>query len=150
MTRAPRTYELFDPVPRNTSSPLKDVKSRINFVQKAIDQLHMCVPHFRSIHEVGATLPEECMMSMGCDVPMLFATFHVLIANPSVSYSWRPGQAYKNYKRVLQLLQQQGGEEKRWTLKCPVHLGLLEFLVEGFPDARVVWTHREPKQAVGR
>ena len=121
----------------------------MRFVQKAIDQLHMCVPHFQSIHEVGADLPEECMMSIGCDVPMLFATFHVLIGNPEVSYSWRPGQAYKNYRRVLQLLQEQAGEEKRWTLKCPVHLGLLEFLVEGFPDARVVWTHRDPKQAVG-
>jgi len=91
-------------------------------------------------------------MSIGMDIPMLFATFHVLIQPPCDSYKWKSGQAYKNYARVLQLLQHQdasrGEPEKRWTLKCPVHLGLLPFLSEGFPDATVVWTHREPSQAI--
>ncbi|GMH68720.1 hypothetical protein TrST_g4400 [Triparma strigata] len=147
--RSPRTYELFDPVPRYPD-PIKDKKSRVKFVQSAIDKLLLCVPHFSGIHEVGADLPEECMMSLGCDIPMLFATFHVLISPPYLSFDWESGQAYKNYKKVLQLLQhQEKSYDKRWTLKCPVHLGLLPFLSEGFPDATVVWTHREPKQAIG-
>ncbi|GMH70898.1 hypothetical protein TL16_g05520 [Triparma laevis f. inornata] len=148
--RSPRTYELFDPVPRYPDDEVKDKKSRIKFVQKAIDKLLLCVPHFSGIHEVGADLPEECMMSLGCDIPMLFATFHVLIAPPYKSFEWKSGQAYKNYVRVLQLLQYQSKSfDKRWTLKCPVHLGLLPFLSEGFEDATIVWTHREPTQAIG-
>jgi len=73
------------------------------------------------------------MMSMGSDIPMLFATFHLLIREPHESYAWEPGQAYKNYAKVLQILQHQAVEQnneermgKRWTLKCPVHLGLLQ------------------------
>jgi hypothetical protein len=166
------TYELFDPVPRNTkiyassaasekTNPKpsaevikKDKKQRVSFLQKSIDQLHMVVPHFQNIHEVGADLPEECMMSIGCDLPMLFSTFHVLIANADVSFKWMSGAAYKNYRKVLQLLEWQDEEQgletgKRWTLKCPVHLGLLEFLGEGFPDATIVWTHRKPTEAIG-
>jgi hypothetical protein len=153
--RAPRTYELFDPVPRNAADPAKDRKGRIKFVQAAINKLETVVPHFSQIHELGADLPEECMMSIGMDIPMLFATFHVLIQPPCDSYKWKSGQAYKNYARVLQLLQHQAKEakdaalmDKRWTLKCPVHLGLLPFLSEGFPDATIVWTHREPTQAI--
>lgn len=132
------------------------VTLRIKFVQDAIDQLLMVVPHFAAIHEVGASLPEECMMSLGCDIPMLFATFHVLIKKPYTSFNWDCSQGYKNYRRVLQLLQHQAEVEgdtdlmdKRWTLKCPVHLGLLKYLSQGFPDARIVWTHRDATQAVG-
>lgn len=155
-SRAPKTYELFDPVPRYPSDPIKDKRRRVKFVQDAIDQLLMVVPHFKHIHEVGADLPEECMMSLGCDIPMLFATFHVLIKKPYTSFGWDSSQAYRNYARVLQLLQQQAedGEDKeladkRWTLKCPVHLGLLKYLSSGFPDATIVWTHRDATQAVG-
>ena len=64
--------------------------------------------------------------------------------------------AYKNYAKVLQLLQWQAKEnkvaeqmDKRWTLKCPVHLGLLPYLSEGFPKATIVWTHRPASQAIG-
>ena len=161
--RAPKTWELFDPVPVLPAAVLeteegraKDRAKRIKFVDDAIKKLDMCVPHFKGIHEVGGDLPEECMASIGCDIPMLFSTFHVLIRRPYEAFGWRSGQAYKNYKMVLQLLQYQAAslsnfqaKEKRWTLKCPVHLGLLEFLSEGFPDATVVWTHREPKESVG-
>ena len=155
-SRAPKCYELFDPVPRYPNDPARDRSSRVSFVQRAIDKLKMVVPHFTRIHEVGADLPEECMMSLGCDIPMLFATFHILIRPPHDAFDWDATQAYKNYVRVLQLLQHQASEakdeelmNKTWTLKCPVHLGLLKYLSRGFPDATIVWTHREAREAVG-
>ena len=48
-------------------------------------------------------------------------------------------------KEALQLLQwqrRQGG--KRWVLKCPQHLEQLPVLLKVFPDATVVFTHRDP------
>jgi len=47
--RAPRTFELFDPVPRDEKNFEKDRKGRIRFVQKAIDQLETVVPHFSQV-----------------------------------------------------------------------------------------------------
>jgi hypothetical protein len=34
--------------------------------------------------------------------------------------------------------------ERRWVLKYPAHLRRLEVVLETFPDACFVWTHRDP------
>ena len=36
----------------------------------------------------------------------------------------------------------------RWILKTPFHLLHMDQLLESFPTARIVWTHREPSQCV--
>ncbi|MBS0366874.1 MAG: sulfotransferase [Proteobacteria bacterium] len=52
---------------------------------------------------------------------------------------------YRYLYHVLQLLQwQRGTPGKRWVLKCPQHLEQLPALLETFPDATVVFTHRDP------
>jgi hypothetical protein len=38
--------------------------------------------------------------------------------------------------------------DMRWMLKCPFHLPYLEELFETFPDATVVWTHRDPVECI--
>ena len=37
---------------------------------------------------------------------------------------------------------------RRWVLKCPAHLGFVEDLVDSFPYAHIVWTHRDPPQSL--
>jgi hypothetical protein len=54
---------------------------------------------------------------------------------------------YRYHKQVLQLLQW-GGERKRWVLKWPCHLVALDPLLEVYPDASFVMTHRDPVQAL--
>lgn len=55
----------------------------------------------------------------------------------------RPHYAY--LKRVLQILQHRdGGAPKPWVLKCPQHLERLPELLATFPDATLVFTHRDP------
>jgi hypothetical protein len=52
---------------------------------------------------------------------------------------------YHYLRRVLQLLQwQRRLPGKRWVLKCPQHLEQLPALLQVFPDATVVFTHRDP------
>jgi hypothetical protein len=52
---------------------------------------------------------------------------------------------YQYLKQVLQLLQWQRRQSgKRWVLKCPQHLEQLPVLLGVFPDATVVFTHRDP------
>ena len=41
------------------------------------------------------------------------------------------------------------GRDHRWMLKCPFHLPYLEELFTNFPDATVVWTHRDPVECIG-
>lgn len=56
-------------------------------------------------------------------------------------------QAYYWHKRLLQLLQWKSPNE-RWVLKAPIHLFGLETLLVTYPDARVIFTHRDPLEAM--
>ena len=55
-------------------------------------------------------------------------------------------EAYRYLYRQLQALQwlKKADTHKRWLLKTPQHLGALDALDEVFPDATVVFTHRDP------
>ena len=68
------------------------------------------------------------------------------------------GGAYEQYRKFLQLLSYQTcsrafeGDEQlswNWMLKCPFHLPYLGALVNAFPDATIVWTHRNPVECIG-
>src|SRR5271165_6251187 len=50
-------------------------------------------------------------------------------------------------RRTLKLLQW-GQPRRHWRLKCPTHLLFLPHLDKAFPDARYVWTHRDPTEVI--
>jgi len=52
-------------------------------------------------------------------------------------------ETYQRHKRAMQLI---GSYEPdtRWLFKYPVHLRNLDALLEAYPDACIVWTHRDP------
>ncbi|MCZ4498917.1 MAG: hypothetical protein JWQ74_1470, partial [Marmoricola sp.] len=51
--------------------------------------------------------------------------------------------AYARHKQNLQLLGI-NDQEKRWVLKNPSHMSGLDALMTVYPDALIVYTHREP------
>ncbi|MBW2507250.1 MAG: sulfotransferase [Deltaproteobacteria bacterium] len=54
-------------------------------------------------------------------------------------------RCYAYLKRVLQILQHRDdGPPKPWVLKSPQHLEQLPALLRTFPDATIVFTHRDP------
>jgi hypothetical protein len=57
------------------------------------------------------------------------------------------GSAYAHHRKVLQLLQWRSPGE-RWNLKTPGHLLALGPLLDTYPDARLIWTHRDPADVV--
>jgi hypothetical protein len=56
-------------------------------------------------------------------------------------------QTYRIHKRQLQLLQWQS-TPRPWALKYPNHVIALNEILEVYPDARFVMTHRDPVQAL--
>jgi hypothetical protein len=55
--------------------------------------------------------------------------------------------AYREYRRqILLLLARHPG--KRWLSKSPIHLASLDAFLETVPEARVVETHRDPREAL--
>lgn len=54
---------------------------------------------------------------------------------------------YRYQKRYLQVLQSTA--PGTWSLKMPSHSVHIDALLEVFPDARLVWAHRDPYKATG-
>lgn len=63
-------------------------------------------------------------------------------------YDTRP--AYQDLETVLKFLQWQDRSRagKRWVLKTPGHLSMVDALLDSLPDAVVIMTHRDPIQTV--
>jgi hypothetical protein len=103
-------------------------------------------PQLRTVHPIDADGPEECTW-------MLFNTFvtpaFFLNGNVRGYLDWLRERgrellpwAYGEYRRYLQVLQW-GQPRGQWVLKSPVHSFGLEALLEQFPDACVIQTHRD-------
>jgi hypothetical protein len=142
--RIPATWEVDMPFPPpETASYESD--PRIGTIQKRLDRTDSIIPNFKSIHRMGARLPQECVrITMGEFASMIFGTTYDV---PSYS-DWLLEEAdltpaYDYHRRFLQLLQWKCPAE-RWVLKSPGHLWSLEAMLAAYPDARLIQTHRDP------
>ena len=110
----------------------------------ALGVLNAALPHFRRMHEMTADHVHEEIQLLAMDIStMLFET-------QALMPSWRDRykaedqtEPYRYLRTVLQVLQWLRGGE-RWVLKSPQHLEQFRPLVETFPDATFVVTHRDP------
>ena len=57
-------------------------------------------------------------------------------------------ETYRYHRRVLRLLQWHC-PPTLWHLKTPVHMFALDALVEAYPNARFLWSHRDPTKVLG-
>lgn len=101
-----------------------------------------------AIHYMRPHLPDECNFGLRMSLhSMLFWSIA-----PTYSYLlWLLDQdfqeTYKFYRKLIILYQQQL-PGKRLTLKCPYHVAWLPSLVDVFPEAHIVETHRDPLDTI--
>ncbi len=121
---------------------------RIQQVQRQFDQLDRVSPGLAAIHEFGALLPQECVQITAHE--FLSVQFHVLFNVPSYQ-DWLDRQsflpAYRMHRAFLQHLQH-GYAGERWLLKSPGHLAVVEDLLQAYPDACIIHTHRDPLEVM--
>eukprot|EP00633_Aureoumbra_lagunensis_P004489 CAMPEP_0197319752 /NCGR_PEP_ID=MMETSP0891-20130614/56201_1 /TAXON_ID=44058 ORGANISM="Aureoumbra lagunensis, Strain CCMP1510" /NCGR_SAMPLE_ID=MMETSP0891 /ASSEMBLY_ACC=CAM_ASM_000534 /LENGTH=393 /DNA_ID=CAMNT_0042810849 /DNA_START=225 /DNA_END=1406 /DNA_ORIENTATION=- len=154
--RYPQTFELIDPI--NTKGYSR--KKRIQWLESKLNLIKKVIPHIEAIHELGAEEAEECLLGLSVQVPLLPVTFRHLIRHcvgeekdftqidPKNTIKFPDlYDAYRLYKRQLEFIA--GNDEpKRWVLKCPAHLPFIENLLQVFPQAKIVWTHRDPAESL--
>ena len=100
--------------------------------------------HFRSADEV-----DECLELMAQSfVTNLFPSVFRL---PAYDLWFRTQDQRPTYRRFANNLRLIGSNEpeKAWLLKNPGHILALDAMLEVFPDARIVQTHRHPGEALG-
>ena len=144
--RAPAGWEVMYPSPPPGQQTAGD--PRIGRAQRRMQQLYWLAPEFRVIHPLDALEPQECIAITAsafasdvyptmCDVPSYQHWLDHADLVPS----------YRYHRMFLQQLQA-GQAGLRWLLKAPAHLFSLDALFEVYPDARIVFTHRDPLQVL--
>ncbi len=121
---------------------------RIALTAKELDGLLKLNPPLRAMHPFGATLAQECVSLFMYDVRTLALETQ---AHVPTYARWLEqadmAPAYAQHKLALQALQSAQPTE-RWILKTPNHLWHLDALLAAYPDARIIWTHRDPGPVV--
>ena len=151
--RAPLLWEHMNPVPHVTASSSTqadfdaDRQQRQSTMEKHIASLKFLGDRtMEHLHEVAADLPEECLFALSDELPFCFHYLYSILRRfrrfTASTSSKRMVEAYRSYKRILQLLSFQTGEKdtpRRWMLKCPLHINFLTELIQVFPDAKFIW-----------
>ena len=119
---------------------------RIAEVQRAIDA-RANAARLQAIHPYGAQRPEQCLGLI--DWGFVNQTYLAYQRIPSYYECYLDADQrviYEHHRRMLQHLQARNPGE--WVLKWPKHLFGLDALLEVYPDARIVWTHRDPAKVI--
>ena len=153
--RSPLTWELLNPVPmcENRHEMTKDRQKRRGHIKKILEmRKNLGDSALAHIHEVGLDLPEECLLGLSDEIPVQTQHLFADYMNIETFLELDSTEAYRRYRKLLQLLDDQldgpSKESKRWMLKCPIHLFYPKQIATAFPDAKLIWTHRDPLDAV--
>jgi Sulfotransferase family len=145
--RSLRMWESQAPTPPPESAT-QDTDPRIAQAEEGLRMLNDMFPLMKTLYNSEATAATECQDLMG----MSFRTFHFDGAVRVPSYlAWLMHcdmrETYTFHRRVLKLLQWHC-PPTLWHLKTPVHMFALDALVEAYPGAKFMWSHRDPAKVM--
>ena len=138
-------WESLEPFPDPAEKPGKNGRDpRIKRAEGALKFLEWIMPLFNAMHEFSVEGPHEEIQLLAMDfTSVLFeSSWHI----PSYRNWYEQADRAPTYaflERCLKALQFLRPKE-RWLLKTPEHLMNLGPLVNTFPDATFVQTHRDP------
>jgi len=145
--RALISWEALSPVPGPGEQPGVP-KGRIRNGKIAERGLAFLAPQFFAIHPVEHDSPEEDVLLLDCS--FMSQSPEAMLHVPSYA-EWLESQdhtpAYEYLRKLMQLLLWQR-PAKHWVLKSPHHMEYLDTLLQVFPEAHIVQTHRDPRKTM--
>jgi hypothetical protein len=145
--RSPLAWEIDDPVPPATSDTLKTDPRALARLEQERAML-AARPEMGKYYRGSAVYPNECIFFMEHDFKALSLESRGKLPNyRDWLFSTDMTSAYRYHKRFLQLLQ--ADAPGVWNLKMPSHCLWIDTILDVYPDARLVWTHRDPFTALG-
>ena len=151
-SRAPLTWEVTFPSPPPEADTFK-TDPRIALTASLLPTPETETERdrqFKAMHPMGAELSQECVVMMGeamC-TPLFHNQFRVPTFEDWVDQEADWSHVYRFHERQLQHLQWRAPQRDRWVLKTGAHMWGLEHLLGTYPDARIVFTHRDPVKSV--
>ena len=145
--RVPKAWELSYPLGR-LGDPLGDVAWRRAQAKFTFGFNQAAIPDQGAAHHVTADSYEEDFFLLENDMAML--TFWIAFAAYGYAnemLNWDMIEPYEFHKLQLKILNAQRSA-KRWVLKCPWHIWNLDALMAVYPDAQIIFTHRDIAKAL--
>lgn len=125
-----------------------DPDARRQRCEAGLQLVETSMPDFKRMHEMTVDHAHEEIQLLANDISgMLFETTYYLPSFAEHYKSHDQGPSYRYLKRSLQAMQWLRGGT-RWVLKSPQHLEQFPTLLDTFPDATFVVTHRDPVEVV--
>ncbi|GAB89734.1 sulfotransferase family protein [Gordonia rhizosphera] len=117
-------------------------------INAGLEKHHVDNPEFMGMHYLEAGEVEECWQLLRQNVMSI--SYESLAYLPTYSrwlseQDWTP--AYRRHRQNLQMIGL-NDPEKRWVLKNPSHMFVLDALMAVYPDALVIQTHRPPETII--
>jgi hypothetical protein len=145
--RSLRMWESSDPCPPPESAT-EHTDPRISQAEAGLAMMYQTFPLMASMMHQEATTATECQDLLG----MSFRTVHFDGFGRVPSYlAWVTdcdmSATYRYHRRVLRLLQWHC-PPRLWHLKTPVHMFALDDLLAAYPNARFLWSHRDPAKVL--
>jgi hypothetical protein len=145
--RVAKAWELSYPLGR-LGDPLGDVTWRRAQAKFSFGFNQAAIPDQGVAHLVTADSYEEDFFLLENDMAVL--TFWVAFATYGYAnemLNWDMIEPYEFHKLQLKMLTAQRSA-KRWVLKCPWHIWNLDALIAVYPDAQIIFTHRDIAKAL--
>ena len=141
--RVPLVWEVDFPIPPSTLAT-RVTDPRIAQSVKQTQFFDRLVPSMKAIHPMEAGYPQECVVITQLDFKS------VLFLAPSIAPEYAEWYAsadmlpaYRLHKQLLQSWQA-AIPTLHWGSKAPNHMQGVAALMEVYPDARMIWSHRDP------
>ena len=117
---------------------------RIEQAHQLVTQWSRVVPEFATMHEMAGNIPAECGLIMS----NTFISDHLASLHQTPAYNAYYMQAdfvpvFEYHRTILKILQWKNPRQC-WLLKAPEHQVHLAPLLQVYPDARIIQTHRDP------
>jgi hypothetical protein len=148
--RAPLYWEIARPSPPPSLAPPGD--PRIAAGTRDIERWLADYAGFIAQHpyfDAGGETPMECESLLVYDLRSAYPT---LFGKVPYGQPWTAEgtdeQHYATHRQLLQHLQF-GAPRRRWVLKGVEHQFRLSALLAAYPDAKLVWPHRDPLEVFG-
>jgi len=139
--RAPLTWEVMYPAASRSADDVARARSQADTRLNWADRL---APEFMRIHPIAPDLPQECIaITAQVFMSIQFHTTHDVPSYEDWFENAPQKLGFDFHHRFLQHLQAKT-PGSRWVLKAPGHLFALEGLLQRYPDARIIHTHRDP------
>ena len=141
-------WQTYNPSLR-TGDRTESSQARIDEAGTFIRWFDTMSPDAKSGHRFQTFEPEEeSLILEHCLITGAFIAFNTMTSYIEWLATQNPTITLESLRDMLKYVQWQSGENRPWVLKSPLWVGLEPFILDIFPDANLLMTHRTPQKTI--